>query len=362
MRSAILSEKPYRPARWRRRRRRWLLTLASVPSLGVVAAFGIAPDTSTEHIERREVTQAVPLVVADAPEPGEGETYWREEAILRGDTVASLLARLQVDDPEALAYLHATPGARPLYRLTPGRNLRAVTTGDGRLVWLRYPKTDSTELVVRREGEGFALAEEQLATESQLVMASGVVETSLFAATDRAGLNETVAIQLADIFSSEIDFQRDLQPGDRFAVIYEALFAGGEFLRPGRILAAEFINANRSYRAVYFQDPQGRGAYYTPEGRNLRKASCVRPRVLTHHLGIHHRPPAPGARSGVRIGVSTMGPRWAPGFAQPRMESWNSRGNAGATEESSCCATRTVIRRCMRTCPPLPPACARGSG
>jgi murein DD-endopeptidase MepM/ murein hydrolase activator NlpD len=271
MRSAILSEKPYRP-RHRRRRRRWLLALASIPSLGVVAAFGIAPDTSIERIERREVAQAVLLTVADAIQPGDSDTYWREEAILRGDTVASLLARLQVDDPEALAYLHSTRSARPLYQLVPGRSLRAVTTGEGRLLSLRYAKGDSTELVVRREGEGFLTAEEQIATESQQVIAAGMIETSLFAATDRAGLSDAVAVQLADIFSSEIDFHRDLQPGDRFSVVYEALFAGGEFLRAGRILAAEFTNEGRTYRAVYFQDPHGRGGYYTPDGKNLRKA------------------------------------------------------------------------------------------
>jgi len=104
------------------------------------------------------------------------------------------------------------------------------------------------------------------------MMAAGVIETSLFAATDRAGLSDAVAVQLADIFSSEIDFHRDLQPGDRFTMVYEALFAGGEFLRPGRILAAEFTNEGHTYRALYFQDAHGRGGYYTPEGKNVRRA------------------------------------------------------------------------------------------
>ena len=271
MRSAILAEKPYSTLR-RRQRRRWFLALAGVPSLGVVAAFGIAPETPIESIELREVSQVVALPLPVTGEPTDGDTYWREEAILRGDTLASLLARLDVDDPEALAYLNSTRSARPLYRLVPGRTLRAVTTGEGRLLTLRYAKGDDNELVVRRDGEQFLTAEEQIATESEQVMTAGVIETSLFAATDRAGLSDAVAVQLADIFSSEIDFHRDLQPGDRFSVVYEALFAGGEFLRSGRILAAEFTNEGRTYRAVYFQDPYGRGGYYTPDGKNVRRA------------------------------------------------------------------------------------------
>jgi len=269
MTSRILSEKAFHP---RLRRRGGLLALASLPLLGIVAAFGIAPDTATEPIERREVRQEVLLSAPPATAAADAENYWREEAILRGDTLASLLARLQVDDSEALTFLRSARGARALYQLVPGRSLRAVTTGDGRLLSLRYAKGDSTELVVRREAEGFVTAEQEIAAQTQLVMTAGVIETSLFAATDNAGLSDAVAVQLADIFSGEIDFHRDLQPGDRFSVVYEALFAGGEFLRAGRIVAAEFSNEGRTYRAVYFQDSQGRGGYYTPEGKNVRKA------------------------------------------------------------------------------------------
>jgi murein DD-endopeptidase MepM/ murein hydrolase activator NlpD len=94
----------------------------------------------------------------------------------------------------------------------------------------------------------------------------------LFAATDSAGLSDMVALQLAEIFSSEIDFHRDLRPGDRFGVVYEALYNEGEVVRTGRILAAEFTNDRETYRALYFRDNQGRGGYFTPDGRNVRKA------------------------------------------------------------------------------------------
>jgi murein DD-endopeptidase MepM/ murein hydrolase activator NlpD len=102
-------------------------------------------------------------------------------------------------------------------------------------------------------------------------MSSGEIQTSLFAAADAAGLSDGVAVQLADIFSSEVDFHRDLRPGDRFAVVFEAFYSNGEFVRTGRIVAAEFTNAGRTYRAIYFEDAQGRGGYYTPEGKNMRK-------------------------------------------------------------------------------------------
>ena len=122
-------------------------------------------------------------------------------------------------------------------------------------------------------------------TEQRLLMSSGEIQTSLFAATDAAGLSDSVAVQLADIFSSEVDFHRDLRPGDRFAVVFEAFYSNGEFVRTGRIVAAEFTNAGRTYRAVYFQDAQGRGGYYTPDGKNMRKTlPALAAGVLAHQL------------------------------------------------------------------------------
>jgi len=105
-----------------------------------------------------------------------------------------------------------------------------------------------------------------------VVMQSGEIRSSLFAATDAINMPDSIAVQLADIFSSDIDFHQDLRKGDKFTAVYEVLYNNGTPVRAGRILAAEFINQGKSYRAVYFQDPEGRGGYYTPEGKNLRKA------------------------------------------------------------------------------------------
>jgi murein DD-endopeptidase MepM/ murein hydrolase activator NlpD len=74
-------------------------------------------------------------------------------------------------------------------------------------------------------------------------------------------------MQLADIFGGDIDFHRDLRAGGRFSVLYEMLTLEGRPLRGGRVLAAEFVNQGKTYRAVRFAE-----GYYTPSGRNLRKA------------------------------------------------------------------------------------------
>ena len=242
-----------------------------LPFLGVVAAFGIAPDTITEPAARTQVLQEVALPATWPSVPADAG-YWREERIQRGDTVASLLSRLMVDDPQAAQFLRGAREAQALYRhLIPGRTVRAQTTADGKLLALRY-QNGARVLSVERDGDTFTAAERPVRLELRVLMKSGEIRSSLFAATDAANLSDMVAIQIADIFSTDIDFHKDLRKGDRFAVIYEVYYDQGEPVRPGRVLAAEFINQGKTYQAVYFQHAEGQGGYYTFEGKNIRKA------------------------------------------------------------------------------------------
>jgi murein DD-endopeptidase MepM/ murein hydrolase activator NlpD len=249
---------------------RRVVALLLLPFLGIVAAFGIAPDTVTDTAPRTQVVEDLTLPAAAlsvAPDAG----FWREERVLRGDTLGAVLSRLGVDDPEAVAWLRNARAARGLYQLVPGRTMRSHTTAEGKLLALRYLNAGKV-IRIERAGASFSISEQAVALERRVMMKSGEIRSSLFAATDAANLPDAVAIQIADIFSTDIDFHRDLRRGDRFTVIYEAYYDQGEPLRTGRVLAAEFINNNRAYRAVYFQYAADEGAYYTPEGGNIRKA------------------------------------------------------------------------------------------
>ena len=267
--SEILAEKPVaeEPSLWRH----WPGLIAILPFFGVVAAFGIAPDTVPEPVELQHVIENIPLS-GNPVQSTENNRYWREERIQRGDTVASVLARLSVDDTDALAYLLQAKDVRSLYQLIPGRTVRAVTSDGGKLESLVYLGKDGRRLHVTRSDSGFSASEELPQTEQWILQSSGEIETSLFAATDSSGIPESIALQLADIFSSDIDFQRDLRRGDRFSLVYEAIVGDGEYLGVGRVLSAEFINQGRTLRAVFFRDYQGRSGYYTPAGSNVRKA------------------------------------------------------------------------------------------
>ena len=267
--TSILSQKLFPSAR--KFRLRWLVAVSALPLFGVVAAFGIAPGTETAHVPVHTVVESLALPSIAAV--GEDNPYfWREERIQRGDTVASLLSRLDVNSEDIRAFLAEAKHAPALYQLKPGKTLQAQTTEDGALLSLRYHYGTTTMMQVDKRDGHFQARELPLPLERQLVMGSGEIRSSLFAATDAANMPDAVATQMADVFSTDIDFHRDLKRGDRFAVVYEAFYDKGELVKTGHIMAAEFVNNGKAYRAVYFQDKAGHGDYYTPEGKNLRKA------------------------------------------------------------------------------------------
>lgn len=257
---------------WTSRKVLGLAIAAGIPGFGVVAAFGVAPDTLVERLQVERVVQEIALPAMAPVNDATDAAFVSEARIQRGDTVAALLARLDVDDPEAIDFLRRTKEAKTLTQLRPGRTVRAETTQDGELRRLTYLTPAGDLLTVERGDKGLSAAQAPADLDSQPLMASGEIRSSLFAATDAAGLPDAVATQIAEIFSSQIDFHRDLRRGDRFAVVYEGLSHNGELVKTGRLLAVEFVNQGKVHRAVWFEVEDGKGGYYTPDGNSLRRA------------------------------------------------------------------------------------------
>lgn len=246
-----------------------------LPFLGVVAAFGFAPDTVTDTVVRKAVIEEVqfPLAASDLVSQRArlaNQTYWREEPVRRGDTLPSLLSRLQLDDDDLLAFLNTAREARPLYLLHPGRTLRVQTSGDGKLLALHYLQGERLLKLVR-DGDSFRVSDSAPELQTQVISVAGVIRSSLFAATDELDIPDAIATQLVDIFSTDIDFHKDLRKGDSFTLVFEVMHDHGEIVRAGRVLAAEFVNQGAASHAVWFEPKAGEGAYYTLAGKDVRK-------------------------------------------------------------------------------------------
>ncbi len=250
---------------------RWFVTLSTLPLLGVVTAFGIMPQADAISREQKAVFEDVALPVVPSF-TGSATSFWRNERIQRGDTIAELLRRLNVEDQAASDYLRKSKAAEGLRRLPVGKEVQAETDANGALLALRYLGNDANQVVIEKSGSGFQSRTLPAQTEKRIQIRTGEIQTSLFAATDEAGLPDPAANQLSDIFGGDIDFHRDLRKGDRFTVIYEMNYVNGEAIRTGRILSAEFVNNGHAYRAAYFQTTEYTGDYYSPDGKSMHKA------------------------------------------------------------------------------------------
>jgi murein DD-endopeptidase MepM/ murein hydrolase activator NlpD len=257
------------------RRHPWVLGgLGSVALLGMVTASAIVSNTDHTPDPVRTVfleplpVQAVPIDFAD------GVEFVREESVRRSDTLSSLLSRLGVNDPKALAFISHDPGADLIARqLRPGKSVSAKTRHDGQLIAFYFPVNgkDAMLVVERKDGE-FTVSEQERTLSTRIHFNSGEIKSSLFGATDNAGIPDAIATDLAEIFSSDIDFYRDLRKGDKFSIVYESLTHNGQHIRSGRILAAEFVNNNKTYQAYWFQAEEGGEGYYSGDAQNLRKS------------------------------------------------------------------------------------------
>ena len=206
------------------------------------------------------------------PEPPPTHTLRGE--LRHGDTLAAALRREEI----ANGVIHRIDrGLRPLFdfrRSRPGHSFSLVQDADGELVEFRYQVSRlESFLLVRDDDGGYRAFHEEAELLPRVHRIAGVVHSSLHAAIVQLGERGQLANDFSDIFAWDIDFTRTVHPGDEFQILYERLYrngeAGEEYVRPGRILAANYQGAAGDLSAFYFESEQGRGGYYRGDGESV---------------------------------------------------------------------------------------------
>ena len=213
---------------------RTLVALSSLPLFGVVAAFGLAPDTNTLDITPEIVTEAIALPAL--ARTGSVGTFERETLIQSGDTLANALTRLKIDNLEIQRLLAMDVVRQLASSVRVGKRIQATTTQDGQLLTIQFERSDAPTLTVRLQGEGFVAEDGSELLESRVVMRSGRILSSLYGATDSAGIPDKIANQMAETFSTSLDFREDLRRGDTFSVVSTVNYRNGEPLAAGKLL------------------------------------------------------------------------------------------------------------------------------
>jgi len=198
---------------------------------------------------------------------------WREYKVKSGDNLARLFKRANLKPQQLDELMKSGDEVKTLTRIFPNDVIRVLSDDKGILQALRYDIDHKSYLMVEREnGELVAKTYNHL-IETREAHASGTIKSSLYLAAQEAGISQNIIMELANIFGWDIDFALDIRKGDSFTVLYEELYRNGEKISDGNILAAEFINDGKAYRAVRYTNPQtNRSEFYTPDGKSMRKA------------------------------------------------------------------------------------------
>lgn len=229
-------------------------------ALALAATVWLRPSSAVDTVEARALV-VVPLALPEVV---------RQAALGRGETLSGLLNRLGLASAEAHEWVQEARRLLDLRALPVGLLAEARSDVHGTVRSLRLLPDWSSEVVLERTPDGVTGRREERPVERESVVVAGQVHSSLFQAVANLGEGDALALALADIFQWDIDFHREVQRGDSFAVLVERRRVDGATVGYGPILAASYRTGTRRFTAVRFATDNIPG-YYDEHGRPLKK-------------------------------------------------------------------------------------------
>jgi murein DD-endopeptidase MepM/ murein hydrolase activator NlpD len=310
-------------ARWSKAAlaRRPIHFIALLVVVGAVLTFTSHPVARQEPALRLAgATLSVPILAAPLPPP---KLKMIVDSFKPNQTITGALVQHGLSIQEVHEMVEA---ARKVYNLAKVRVKQPYwlyLTQEGEFHDFRYPVDDKEYLTIYRDPEHrFVPVMKPFPYETRVEPVSGVIDDSLFMSMLNAGEQERLALDLADIFGSDIDFYTDIQKGDSYRLLVEKKYLNGEFRLYGAILAASITNQNKRLSGYRFVDENGKPAYYGPDGKALKKSFLKSPlkfarissrfslarmhpilKIVRPHLGVDYAAPTGTPVQAVGSGV-----------------------------------------------------------
>lgn len=228
--------------------------------------------TATEKQNHQESTQLMaetPETVNEAP-----ALSWQEIKVQSGDNLSLIFPRVGLSARDVYNVAQTGDSIKPLLNLKPGQTLRfglSQANDKTTLEKLEVKLSPVETLVLSSTEDGYSTETVTREVENRQKQVAGEISSSLFVAGHEAGMSDKLIMKMAHIFGWDIDFALDLRKGDHFKLIYEESYLDGQKFDDGDILAAEFTNQGKTFRAIRYTDAEGNSHFYAPNGDSMRK-------------------------------------------------------------------------------------------
>jgi len=195
-----------------------------------------------------------------------------EYTFTQGDTFYEVLLNLDFSPQEIFQVTESSKKIYNLKKIKPENTMTLrINPTNHTLERLEYSLDDQYMLVVTKTDQGYCASKEEITFDIKLRTIGGTIKSSLYEDGSEVGCSPQLILNFADIFAWDVDFFSDLRKDDSFKLLFEEIYRGGEFVKYGKILAAEFTNREKRFRAFYFEDAKGRGSYYNDNGSSVNR-------------------------------------------------------------------------------------------
>ncbi len=251
------------PGQIKRRRRLLLLSLLLAPLLTfLVLRPGGGPEVQEQDLDLIDLFIGPPAPVM---------TQVRKSLLIPpGRVIINLLQEHGVEPDCARRLVRDSSRAHDLARIKAGHEIILLFSGN-RLENFRYQISRESYLEARRNGDGFVAALRSIPHRLSRERIELNISYSLFDAVIEAGELPELAETVAKLYEYDIDFNRDIRPGDQVALLLDKKYFDGRPAGYESILASEFISRGRVLTLVGYTTADGKFGYYHPDGRAVQK-------------------------------------------------------------------------------------------
>ncbi len=204
-----------------------------------------------------------------------------EGKVEKNESLGKILrTRLHLEAAAADELIRAVGPVFDLRGLRPGQPFRLELDDDGQVESFELTVSKTVTVRIARDHGTHELngKKDEQATRIEIREVGGKVDSSLSAAIKAAGEDGTLVGFFVDVFAYDLDFYNDTHDGDVFRVVVEKEYAGAEFLRYRRILAAEYAGKAGTFHAFYWSPPgAAKGRYFDEDGLSVERSMLKTP-------------------------------------------------------------------------------------